>query len=174
MVHFPASSTRRQYSAIPFAVIAGLAAPLVLLSAPRAIASDFEACTRSLIEAGIDGSTAAGDCGQALHPTDLSSCVVDITKDTDLDVAQTLVACQSDRRPQELATCVSDIHQNLAIDNSAMVLNNCRRSILPTRYADCVVGVAKAAELAPADSMAQCMVAGYRPEELAPTFIFSR
>ena len=81
----------------------GLAAPLVLLSAPRAIASDFEACTRSLIEAGIDGSTAAGDCGQALHPTDLSRCVVDITKDTDLDVAQTLVACQSDRRPQELA-----------------------------------------------------------------------
>lgn len=174
MVHFPASPIRRQCPAIPFAVIAGLAAPLVLLSAPQAIATDFETCTRRLIEAGLDGATAAGNCGQALHPTDLARCVVDITKATDLAVEQTLVACQSDRRPQELATCVSDIHQNLAVDNSAAVLNNCRRSILPTRYADCVVGVAKAAELAPADSMAQCMVAGYRPEALAPTFIFSR
>jgi hypothetical protein len=174
MVHFPASATDRQCPAIPFALIAGLAAPLLLLTAPRALANDFETCTRDLLEAGVESASATGACGQALHPADLSSCALDITKVADVEAEQALLACQSDRRPKELATCVTDIHQELAVDNSTAVLNNCRRSLLPINYSDCVVGVATAAELAVAESMAQCIAAGYRPEDLAPTFIFSR
>lgn len=174
MVHFVVSATRRQCSVIPFAAIAGLAAPLVLLSAPAALANDFERCTSNLIGAGIDPTAAAGACGQALHPVDLASCTVDVVGVADVDADQALVACQSDRRPQELATCVSDIHQGLEVASSTPVLNNCRRSILPERYADCVVGVATAADLALAESMTQCLAAGYRPEDVAPTFIFSR
>ncbi|MFQ4135305.1 hypothetical protein PGN35_003210 [Nodosilinea sp. PGN35] len=174
MVHFLASATRRPCSAIPFALIAGLAAPLVLLSAPRAIANDFETCTSSLIEAGITAAEAAGACGRALHPADLASCTVDVLGAAEVDAPQALLACQSDRRPLELATCVGDIHQGLAVANSTAVLNNCRRSVLPARFSDCVVGVAAAAELAVADAMAQCIAAGYRPEDVAPTFIFSR
>ena len=174
MVHFPASATRRQCSAIPFALIAGLAMPMVLVSAPRAIANDFESCTRSLLEADVDVVAAARACGQALHPDALSRCTVDIVSVTAVPAEQALLACQSDRRPKELATCVSDIHTKLAVDNSTSVLNNCRRSLLPLRFADCVVGVADAADLAVPESMAQCSAAGYRPEDVAPTFIFSR
>jgi hypothetical protein len=174
MVHFLVSAPRNQYAAIPFAVIAGLAAPALLLSAPRAIANDYETCTSRLIDAGVAVDAAAGACGQALHPADLASCTVDVAGVGDLGAEQALLACQSDRRPKELASCVTDIHGQLAVDNSTSVLNNCRRSVLPVRFADCVIGVAKAAELAVAESMAQCSAAGYRPEDVAPTFIFSR
>lgn len=174
MVHFLVSATRRQCLAIPFALIAGLATPVVLLSAPKAIANDFEACTSGLIEAGITVAEAAGACGRALYPADLSRCTVDVLGVAEVDPQQALLACQSDRRPLELATCVGDIHQGLEVANSTAVLNNCRRSVLPVRFSDCVVGVATAADLAVADSMAQCIAAGYRPEDVAPTFIFSR
>jgi hypothetical protein len=174
MVHFPVSAPRRQCPAIPFVLIAGLAMPMVLVSAPRAIANDFESCTRSLIEADIVAVAAARACGQALHPATLSRCTLDIVGVTDVPAEQALAACQSDRRPAELATCVDDIHQSLEIANSTSVINNCRRSLLPLRFADCVVGVADAAALAVPESMAQCSAAGYRPEDVAPTFIFSR
>lgn len=147
---------------------------MVLLSAPNAIANDFASCTSSLIDAGLEGSAAAGACGKALHPTDLSSCTLDITRVADVGADQALVACQSDRRPTELATCVSDIHRGLEVADSTAVLNNCRRSVLPVRFADCVVGIANAAALTTADSLNQCIAAGYRPEDVAPTFIFSR
>lgn len=174
MVHFLASITHRQCLAIPFAVITGLTTSMVILSAPQAIANDFESCASRLIGAGIAGPEAAGACGQALYPVDLASCTVDVIGVAEVDAEQALVACQSDRRPQELATCVSDIHQGLEVANSTAVLNNCRRSVLPVRFSDCVVGVATAASLAVADSMGQCIAAGYRPEDVAPTFIFSR
>lgn len=154
--------------------MAGLAAPLALLAAPRAIANDFEVCTSSLIDAGIDGSAAAAACGKVLHPADLSSCTLDVVSVADVDAEQALLACRGDRRPKELATCVSDIHQSLEIASSTAVLNHCRRSILPMRFADCVVGVATATPLTPAESMSRCSAAGYRPEDVAPTFIFSR
>ena len=174
MVHFLAFAARRQCSAIPFALIAGLAVPMVLVSAPRAIANDFESCTGSLLEADIEAVAAARACGQALHPVALSSCTVDIVTVTAVPAEQALLACQSDRRPAELATCVSDIHQSLEVANSTSVINNCRRSLLPTRYADCVVGVANTTELTLAESMSSCIAAGDRPVEVAPTFIFSR
>ncbi|MBD1915558.1 MULTISPECIES: hypothetical protein [Cyanophyceae] len=174
MVHFLAFVTHRQCLAIPFALITGLTTSMVLISAPQAIANDFESCASRLIEAGVAGPAAAGACGQALHPIDLASCTVDVIGVAEVDAEQALVACQSDRRPQDLATCIGDIHQGLEVANSTAVLNNCRRSVLPVRFSDCVVGVATAADLAVADSMTQCIAAGYRPEDVAPTFIFSR
>ncbi len=174
MVHFLASATHRQCFAIPFALVAGLATPMVLLSAPRAVANDYEDCANTLIEAGLDGSAAAGACGKAFNPTDLSSCTLDVTRVADINADQALLACQSDRRPKELATCVEDIHQSLEVGNSTAVLNGCRRSVLPLRFSDCVVGVATAADLAVADSLVQCSATGYIPTDVAPTFIFAR
>ncbi|MGB3312501.1 MAG: hypothetical protein WBG32_17850 [Nodosilinea sp.] len=174
MVHFLTSATRRQCLAIPFALVAGLAMPMVLLSASRAIANDYEACANTLIGAGLDGSAAASACGKALNPTDLSSCTLDISRVAEVDIEPALLACQSDRRPKELATCVGDIHQNLEVANSAAVVNSCRLSVLPLRYSDCVVGVATAADLAVADSLRRCSAAGYIPSDVAPTFIFTR
>jgi hypothetical protein len=174
MVHFLASAVRRQCSVIPFALVAGLAAPLVILHAPRAIANDFETCTSRLIGAGVEAVAAAGACGQALHPTDLASCTLGVTGTAEVSAEQALMACQSDRRPDQLATCVTDIYGSLDVASATAVLNNCRLSILPVRFADCVVGVADAASLTTAESMNQCIAAGYRPDDVAPTFIFSR
>jgi hypothetical protein len=117
---------------------------------------------------------AAGACGQALHPTDLASCTAGVTGTAEVSAEQALMACQSDRRPDELATCVTDIYGSLDVASATAVLNNCRLSVLPVRFADCVVGVADAASLTTAESMNQCIAAGYRPDDVAPTFIFSR
>jgi hypothetical protein len=174
MVHFYASAPRRQCSAIPFALMAGLVSPLVMLTAPQAVANDFETCTSSLIEVGVVAADAATACGRALHPAALSSCTVDVTGAADVTADQALMACQSDRRPAELATCVSNIHQQLEVVSSTAVLNNCRRSVLPARFSDCVVGIATAAELTTGESMNRCIAAGSRPVDVAPTFIFSR
>jgi hypothetical protein len=174
MVHFLASAIRRQCSVIPFAIAVGLAAPAVLIAAPRAIANEFATCTSTLLEVGLEATDAAAACGKALHPVDLSRCALTITGVASVDATQALVACQNDRRPQELATCVDTIHQGLEVANSTAVLNNCRRSVLPLRFADCVVGVATAADLTATASMAQCNAAGFRPQDVAPSFIFSR
>ncbi|MGB3137727.1 MAG: hypothetical protein WBG38_17035 [Nodosilinea sp.] len=173
MVHFLASLTRRQCFAIPFALAVGAVSPAALF-APQAIANEFEGCTSTLIEAGIEAASAAGACGKTLRPADLSSCTLDITLTADVSGEQALGACQGDRRPQDLATCVSDIHQVLEVANSTAVLNSCRRSVLPMRFADCVVGVAAAADLAVTNALFQCSTASYLPEDVAPTFVFSR
>lgn len=175
MVHFLASVTPRQCLALPFALLAGLTTPMVLLRAPAAAATnDFAACTTDLINAGLDGSVAAEACGKTLHPAALSSCTLAVASTAEVSAAQALLACQSDRRPKELATCVDDIHQSLDVTDSAAVVNGCRLSVLPLRYADCVVGVASAADLVVADSLLRCSAAGYVPTDVAPTFIFAR
>jgi hypothetical protein len=44
---------------------------------------------------------------------------------------------------------------------------------LPVRYADCVTGLSAASELTPEASLTTCSAAGYRPVDLAPTFILT-
>ncbi|HIK44141.1 MAG TPA: hypothetical protein IGR64_04550 [Leptolyngbyaceae cyanobacterium M65_K2018_010] len=146
-----------------------------MLAAPKpAQANPYDRCTASLIDAGIGLEVATASCAEALHPERVSSCVVDIVAKTAVDPSQALGACSRDRRPDDLATCVNTIYSTLADTSAADALNNCRRSILPVRYSDCVIGVAGAAEISPSESMAICTVAGYRPENVAPTFIYSR
>lgn len=154
--------------------MAGLVTPIVLASPPAAAANDFAICTSALINAGLDNSVAAGACGKALRPADLSSCTLDVASTAEVSTDQALLACQSDRRPKELATCVDEIHQQLEVTDSTAVINSCRLSVLPLRYSDCVVGVASAADLAVADSLLRCSAAGYIPTDVAPTFIFAR
>ncbi|MGF1567604.1 MAG: hypothetical protein ACFCVD_05980 [Nodosilinea sp.] len=173
MVHFPTSPLRSQCPALQFAVIALMVVPTAMLSPSAAAANEFGRCTSSLIDAGVEAEVASTACAQALHPEEVSSCVVNITGTTDIEPGQALSACGNDRRPDELATCVTSIHSALAIDNSADVLGNCRRSVLPVRYSDCVIGVSAAADLTTVDSMAECIAAGYRPVDVAPTFIYS-
>jgi hypothetical protein len=42
------------------------------------------------------------------------------------------------------------------------------------RYADCVIDTSLVAEIATTDSMALCIAAGYRPVDVAPSFIPTR
>ncbi len=174
MLHFHRSLRPIQCSAIPFAVIGTIVAPMLVFSPLAAQANEFATCAGALIDAGIEAEAASAACAQALKPEQVSRCVVDITDETELAPEQVLAACSRDRRPNELATCVATIHGSLEVSSSADVLDNCRRSVLPVRYSDCVVGLATTAEVATTESMALCIAAGYRPVDVAPTFIFAK
>ncbi len=173
MVYFLHSLVVRQCALIPFATFGALVASGIVLTPTAAIANEFLTCGRVLTEAGLDAEAVAAACAQALHPQVMARCVTDITDSTDMMADQALTACQRDRRPQELATCVTALHTNLEMADSTQVLDNCSRSILPLRYSDCVLGLVETTDLSPAASLAACGVAGDRPMELAPTFIFA-
>lgn len=173
MVYSPLSLTRRQYPVIPFALVGAMAMSGVVLAPSGAIANDFLTCGRLLRQAGLDDAAISAACGQALHPETMARCVVDITETTDITTPRALSACQRDRRPQDLATCVTTLHGVLGVTAETQGLDNCQRSLLPVRYADCVVGLMDAAALPPEASLEGCLAAGRRPTDLPPTFIFA-
>lgn len=174
MVHHPVFKSLSQCLTLPFALLGAILAPLTVTSPGVAIEYNYGQCATDLLEAGLSAEAVAEACAEALHPEQVSSCVLDVTATTDLGAETALTACSQDRRPLEVATCVADIHEFLDVSNSAAVLNNCHRSILPVRYADCVVDVALAAQITTTDSMALCIAAGYRPVDVAPSFIPAR
>ena len=70
-----------------------------------------------------------------------------------------------------MSDCVSDIHRDLSITDSLDVLDNCRRSLLPDRFSECVSGVSSAASLAAGEAMQSCIRAGFQPRDIAPSFV---
>ena len=106
-------------------------------------------------------------------PDQEASCVVDVTNTAEITPEATLAACSRDRRPDEVAACFGSIYTNLEGADPLETLDNCQLSILPMRYSDCVTGLAAESDLTPEASLATCSVAGYRPVDLAPTFILS-
>jgi hypothetical protein len=174
MVHHPVSMSLGQCSAIPFALISALVIPFAWVAPATAITYDYGRCAADLLDVGLAAESVAQACAEALHPEQVSSCVLDIATVTELGAEAALTACSRDRRPEELATCVISIHDVLDVANSGDVLGNCHRSILPVRYSDCVIDVATTAEIATTESMALCLAAGYRPVDVAPTFIYAR
>jgi hypothetical protein len=173
MVYSLLSAIRNQCSLIHFAVIGLVAGPMVLVNPMAASASnEFRNCTGKLIDAGIDTALATSTCAAALHPRLVADCVQDVTWATEVEATDALTTCSRDRRPDEVAICVIDI-VGLEGANVATALNNCGKSVLPVRYADCVLGLTAASDLVADQSMAQCIAAGYRPVDVAPTFIFA-
>jgi hypothetical protein len=179
MVHFRPSAAGFRWPAIQFArcfaqssVIAGLvAAALPVVLVRPAAANEFESCARALTDAGLEAAVVAAACGQALHPDQVSACVTGVLAAADVTALSALSACSRDRRPKEVATCVSDIHAALPVERSDEVLEKCHLSILPQRYSACVVGLSQGAGLAVAESLNECLSAGYRPVDVAPTFV---
>ncbi|HEY9889639.1 MAG TPA: hypothetical protein V6D02_14635 [Candidatus Obscuribacterales bacterium] len=175
MIQFSRAFKLIQWPAIPFVALGLMAAGTVPLIATSAQAQDrdvnYGACTAALIAEGIAAETAVTACALAFEPTQVSSCVSGVMAVSSVDPTAALSACSRDRRPDEVAACVSDIHGNLVVDDPLAVLTSCHRSILPERYAACVVGIAAEANYGTEDSLAACIAAGYRPENVAPTYI---
>lgn len=146
-----------------------LAAGLLPLWQARLSANDYAECANDLLAAGVEAEAATAACALAYRPQALSECVTDVAAVTDIAPGAILSACSRDRRPQEVATCVTDIHNQLAVSDSAAVLNRCHRSLLPARYGTCVTGLAASADLAIDEALANCLAAGYRPANIAPT-----
>jgi hypothetical protein len=96
-------------------------------------ANQFHSCTKNLISTGITPEAASSACASAISPQDLGLCVKNIESDQALD------ACFQVRRPQDLASCVNRIDPDPELLDK--VLDNCRKTLLPKRYARCVIGV---------------------------------
>lgn len=175
MNHFSRFSKLLQWPAIPFAAIGIVAASTVPLTTTPAQAEEdvnYGGCANELIAAGIDADTAAAACALSLEPSEMSGCVKGVLAAAPAVVpVDALTACSRDRRPDEVATCVKDVHQTLVVDDSQEVLLHCHRSLLPERYSACVVGIAEAVGYATDEALARCIAAGYRPENVAPTYI---
>ena len=127
----------------------GFVALLGLSNVLPAQANEYQSCSASLTEVKLDRLSVAQGCAEALHPQDVGTCVVRIVNNQSVNNKivnlDALDACRRVRRPLELATCVTMIHQStetipLSNDASKMVLDSCRKSLLPERYGRCVVG----------------------------------
>jgi hypothetical protein len=133
-------------------------------------AAGFDACASSLIDSGIKVDQAATACADALEPKDLSACVEKIKNNTAIAGEEALQACYRVRRPAELASCVTSINDQAGGgENTKIALNNCRSSLLPERYADCVTGLQDAVpNLSRTKAMETCISAETFPSELFP------
>ena len=112
-------------------------------------ANEYQSCTDRLTGVKLDPVSIAQGCAEALHPQDVGTCVERIVNDKSVNSKivnlDALDACRRVRRPLELATCVTMIHGStetmpLSNDGSKLVLDSCRKSLLPERYGRCVVG----------------------------------
>jgi len=141
-------------------------------------AEDFDNCADALLRSGLPEEQVAIACAEALVPEELSSCVSDIAEHTPVEANFALFACFRSRRPVELANCTIDINRETIdpyytsnVTESAAsareALDRCRRSLLPERYAACVVGLSRQdLALAPPEAMSVCLEAEDFPREL--------
>lgn len=151
--------------------LASLPAVLFTVAVPNrpAIAVDFGGCANSLINGGVSAEQAANACSDALEPLALSACVADIQTGTGIEAEAALQACYRVRRPEDLASCVVDLSGNLGEAKPTEALDNCRRSLLPTRYAECTLGLQSAIpDLSGAKAMETCITAEFSPGEVSP------
>lgn len=144
--------------------------PVFWLTIPnsRAVAGNIGSCADSLIADGVAESAAAAACSDALEPNVLSSCVEDISNNTDIEGNAALQACYRVRRPDELASCVTTISGSLESE-SMMALDTCRRSLLPIRHAECTVDLAGISQISSEEAMKSCIAAEFYPSEVDPT-----
>ncbi|MBE9165738.1 MULTISPECIES: hypothetical protein [Microcoleaceae] len=117
-------------------------ASAITLRFPRT-QNSYRVCAKELIEAGVGAEAAAAACADALHPRDISRCALQINRKTNISGVEALSTCRQVRRPDELTTCVVNIHTKTKTQPAAplLVLEGCRRSLLPEQFAECVVGL---------------------------------
>jgi hypothetical protein len=127
-------------------------------------------CSRDLAGAKIATTDAASACAQALRPKDLGACVVRIANEK-IAGTDALSVCRQVRRPIEAGNCVARIRQQASDAAVVDVLDSCRRSLLPERYAECVVGLNRQLKVGGKEAIGTCLNASDRPTDVLPTFI---
>jgi hypothetical protein len=132
---------------------------------------DFRACAGRLLKEKISPDAAAAACSETLDPRVFSSCVVDIKRKTTLTAVDAFTACRQARRPNEVASCVIGISRNSGGKADPAAANYCGNSLLPVRFADCVVGLRRASKYVPTQAMDYCSSATDQLFDLSPTFV---
>ncbi len=157
-----------------FAMVGGLVAmavPVAPAIAANDSQDDFQRCTATLTRLNLPQEEALYACSRSLAPEHLWKCVQRVNRQGYAPDAA-LNACRQVREPQSMAACVVDIRDRFKDSVADEVLDNCRRSLLPLRYADCVVGANRGETgIAPTAAMTACNDADYFPREVDPTFI---
>lgn len=134
-------------------------------------ARDYRLCAFQLLKAGITEENASQACADALHPEDVSACVFRIERQTKLAAQNILTTCKKSRRPKDLAKCVNGISLNLEEGAKLATLDYCGRSLLPVRFANCVVGLRAEIKLEPIKAMDTCIDASDVISNTQPSFI---
>ncbi|MBW4647995.1 MAG: hypothetical protein KME06_04740 [Kastovskya adunca ATA6-11-RM4] len=167
---FPSSAIA---GAVSWGAIASLQTGLLTLAIPSGAAhaaNSFQRCASELVRlAQIAPEIAANACADALNPQDLSRCVTRISVLTATLAPEALVACSQVRRPVELGTCVYNINRTLEPSEAIAVLNYCRRSLLPARFSECVIGLSREVDFSPPRAMDTCIAAESLPRRLFPS-----
>jgi hypothetical protein len=157
-------------STVPLAIASLFA--LVIPNRPVVAMNEFQLCTAQLVRlAGVSPDGAVAACSDALNPKEISRCVVTIHKLTPTLTPDALVACQRVRRPVELSRCMFDITDNTRDSQPITVLDYCRRSLLPLRYAQCVVGLSRETDFSSGQVMESCIKAEDFPGNLYPNVV---
>jgi hypothetical protein len=73
----------------------------------------FDVCAGELNALGIPPEKTSAACADALHPEDLSVCVLSIEKNTEILAEDALESCYRVRRPVDLARCVVRINEQI-------------------------------------------------------------
>jgi hypothetical protein len=133
--------------------------------------NDYEICANRLLSAGILPEEAAAACAAALHPRDLSSCVLSIESGTPVAAVDALTGCKRVRRPLDLATCVVTVDADTDSIASVDALDYCRRSLLPLEFSACVVGLRREIDLGAIAAMDVCIAADDRAVQYSPSFL---
>ena len=139
--------------------ISGLALnfPAMAASVPSTYLNDYRFCSARLLALNVSAEAVSTACANALYPKRLGTCVYDIQRQTNILATDALATCTQVRQPDELATCVVGISVNSQEETIPEVLNYCRLSLLPVRFAECVVGLRREIDVTPTQAMNTCI-----------------
>jgi hypothetical protein len=154
---------------VPVIAIAGLW--INILPSQGVISSyknDYRACAAQLLSVGVTPEAASQGCATALRPRELSHCVVQITKQTQITPVDALYSCNLSRRGEDFAICVVGISKSTQQQVNQAALSYCGRSLLPVTFAECVIGLTKEINLTPIKSLDQCIAGSATPSKLIP------
>ncbi len=139
-------------------VVSGLALnPAISASVPSSYLNDYRFCAARLLALELSADAVSPACAAALEPKRLSTCVYDIQRQTNILAADALATCSQVRQPDQLATCVVGISINSQEETIPEVLDYCRLSLLPVRFAECVVGLRREIDVTPIQAMNTCI-----------------
>ncbi|MCL1469508.1 hypothetical protein LAY57_02330 [Argonema antarcticum A004/B2] len=136
--------------------------------------NNFQLCASELLRGGISAAVAAEACAASLYPKDLTICVTQIYQQTNIAARDALSTCTKVRRPRDLATCVVNISNGTQNSLAPDVLDNCRSSLLPVRFAECVVGLNREVDFSVGQMMGTCIDASDRPQDFYPPGVVPR
>ncbi|MEJ1934045.1 hypothetical protein WDZ92_27930 [Nostoc sp. NIES-2111] len=159
--------------ALATAGLLGISVPSVAVTA--SYNNDYRACAGRLVSVGVAAQAAAEGCATALRPRDLSACVLEISRNTQITATDALSGCRRARQPRDLATCAVAVSKNTEGSINPDVLNYCGRSLLPVQFAQCVVGLrSEIKELPPIQALDTCIdgsdrISGYTPPSSVPS-----